>query len=137
MLVFFPLVLALGMGWGILCLGYLAVGKLRKFGIWLYPYVSPPIKWSLRRLSWPLRITWFALKGIVPSFRYMYRARLKWVLVEESVSASLDLEKGREKGRRYASSSGSILSMAKPHKARIETPPNLSNRSLALNSSTW
>ena len=135
-LVFLPLVLALGIGFGISCLGFLAFVKLKEFGVWLYPYVSPPIKWSLRHLSWPLRITWFAFRGIVPSFRYMYRARLKRALMEESVSASLDLAKGREKGQRHASSSGSILSMAKPHKARIETSPNLSNRSLDLNSPT-
>ena len=115
-IVFFPLVLALGMGCAIFYLGFLAVVKLRDFGVWLYH--SPPMKWSIRHLGWPLRITWFALKGIVPSCRYMYRARLKWILMEESVSASLDLEKGR---RRASSSSGSIASMAEPHRARIES----------------
>ena len=135
-LVFFPLVLALGMVCGILFLGFLAVVMLKKFGVRLYPYVSPPIKWSLRHLSWPLRITWFALKGIVPSIRYMYRARRKWALMEESASVSLDLEKGREKRRRHASYSSSILSIAKPHKARIESSPNPSDRSLALSSPT-
>ena len=136
MLLFFPLVLALGMGCGILYLGFLVVVMLKKFGVRLYPYVSPPIKWSLRHLSWPLRITWFALKGIVPSFRYMYRARLKRALMEEAVSVSLDLETGREKGQRHAFSLGSILSMVEPHKAHIETTPNLPNPSLALNSAT-
>ena len=131
-LVFFPLVLAFGMVCGIYYLGFHAAVKLIDLGTWLYPYVSPPIKWSIRHLSWPLRITWFALKGIVPSFRYMYRARLKWVLMEGSVSPSHDLEKGR----RCASSSGSIPSMAEPHRARIEIPPDLSHRSLALNSPT-
>ena len=129
MLVFSPVVLALGMGCGICYLGFLAVVKLRDFGVWLYPYVSPPIKWLIRHLSWPLRITWFALKGIVPLFRYMYRARVKRALMEETLSASLDLEKGL----RYASSSGSTLSMAEPHRAHIETLPDHSNRSLALN----
>ena len=132
MLVFSPLVLAFGMGCGLFFLGLLAVFQLEKFGVWLYPYVSPPIKWSIRYLSWPLRITWFALKGIVPLFRYMYRARLKWVLMGEYVSASLDLEKGRL----YASSSGSILSMAEPHRAHTEPLSDHSNRSLALNSTT-
>ena len=132
MLVFSPLVLAFGMGCGLFFLGLLAVFQLEKFGVWLYPYVSPPIKWSIRHLSWPLRITWFALKGIVPLFRYMYRARLKWVLMGEYVSASLDLEKGRL----YASSSGSILSMADPHRAHTEPLSDHSNRSLALNSTT-
>ena len=132
MLVFSPLVLAFGMGCGLFFLGLLAVFQLEKFGVWLYPYVSPPIKWSIRHLSWPLRITWFALKGIVPLFRYMYRARLKWVLMGEYVSTSLDLEKGRL----YASSSGSILSMAEPHRAHTEPLSDHSNRSLALNSTT-
>lgn len=132
MLAFSPLVLALGMGFEILALGYFAASMLKVFLVWLYPYVSPPIKWLLWYLSWPLRITWFALKEIVPLVRYVARLRLKWILMEESGSASLDLEKGR----RHASSSGSILRMIGLHKPRIESHSSFPMRNLASKSPT-
>ena len=129
-LVFSPIVLALGIGFAIGVLVLSAASMLKMCVLWLYKYVSPPIKWSLWHLSWPLRITWFTLKGIVPSFRYMARARLKRVLMDKTDSVSLDLEKGR----RHASSSGSVHRMAEPHNPRIGLHPNLSNRSLVSNS---
>lgn len=132
LLVFSPLVLALGMGFGILALGFFAASMLAKLVMWLYPYISPPIKWSLWHLSWPLRMTWFALKGIVPLIRYMARVRLKWILMEESGSASLDLEKGE----RHASPSDSILRMVGLRKSRIESHRNFSMQSLASTSPT-
>lgn len=132
MLAFSPAVLALGMGFGILALGFSAAMMLRRLAVWLYPYVSPPIKWILWYLSWPLRITWFALKDIVPSFRYMARMRLKWILMEESGSPSLDLEKGQ----RHTSSSKAFLRMVGLRKSRIESHPNFSMRSLASGSPT-
>ena len=124
-LFFFPVVIACG----IAVLGFAAAYGLYKWFSWLYRYVSPPIKWSLWHLSWPLRIVWSTLVGIVPSIRYTARARLKRVLTEKSRSASLDLEKGR-----YASSSGSVLHMAETHRTWIEPHRNFSNLSQASNS---
>ena len=124
---FFPVVLA----FGIIVLGFLAACTLYRWFLWLYRYVSPPIKWSLWHLSWPLRILWFILVGIVPSVRYMTRARLKWVLKRRSCSGSLDLEKGR-----HVSSPGSVLRTADTHQIWIEPHPSSSNPRLASDSPT-
>ena len=93
---------------------------------WLYIYIWPPIPWPLWHLSWPLRIVWSTLVGIVPSIRYRARAKLKRIVMERSCSGSLDLEKGR-----YASSSGSVLHVAETYKTWIEPHPDSSNPSLA------
>ena len=130
---FFPVILALGLA----LLVYGAVYGLYKVVAYilyksfsrLYPYVSPPIKWSLWHLSWPLRIVWSTLVGIVPSIRYMARARSKRVLMEKSCSRSLDLEEGRQ-----PSSSGSVLHMAETHRTWIEPLPIYSNLSQASDS---
>ena len=129
LLFFFPVVLACG----VVFLGSVAAYGLYKLAAYmfsrLYPYVSPPIKWSLWHLSWPLRIVWSTLAGIVPSIRYMARARSKRLLTEKSCSGSLDLEEGR-----HTSSSGSVLHMAKPHRTWIQPHTNFSNLSQASNS---
>lgn len=110
-LAFSPLLIAFGIVFGIGALAFLAAKMLWKALVWLYPYVSPPFKWLLWYLSWPLRISWFALKGVVPLVRFIARTRRKWILIEDeesSAEVSLDdLEKGH--GRRHISSPGSSL----------------------------
>ena len=67
--------------------------------------------------------------GIVPSIRYMIRARLKRIAMKKYWSASLDLEKGR-----CTSSSGSVINVAGTHKIQVQSYPNYPNMSLASSS---
>jgi hypothetical protein len=126
---FFPIVLLLALGFAITVLAVLIANILREWCSKISPYVSPPIKWLLWHLSWPLRIVWTTLVRIVPSIRYMARAQCKRTLMEASSPGSLDVEKGQ-----YVSSSGSVLYMAKIRDAWIEPPPNVSNPNPASNS---
>ena len=119
-LCFFPVIIALGIAAGIVMIGFGAAYLIYKWFLWLYPYASPPIKWSLWHLSWPLRIVWSAFVGIVPSIRYMVRARLKRLAMKKSWSGSLDLEKGR-----CASTSGSVLDVAGTHNTQMQPYPNV------------
>lgn len=125
MLCFFPLVLVFGLG----MLAYGAAYTLFRGFLWVFRYAWPPIKWSLWHLSWPLRIVWSAFVGIVPSIRYMVRARRKRTVMKRYWSASLDLEKGQ-----CASSSGSVLNVAGTHNAQVPSHPNYSILSLASSS---
>ena len=137
MLFYFPLVLALGLVFGMFMLGTVAiVGLTIVFEFLykyvappikiLYKYVAPPIKWSLWHVSWLLRIVWSALEGIVPSIRYLARVRLKREVMAKSRSVCLDLENGR-----YASSSGSVLHVAETQKTWIEPHSDSSDLSIA------